>query len=270
LTLNEEINIAECIESVTWSDDIVVFDSLSTDKTKAIAESKGARVVEREFDNWSSHQNWAMEYVDFKNPWVFYIDADERCPKGIAEEILCLATPDSKFAAYRVRRRDYFMGQWLKRAQLYPTWLVRLFRPERMRFERLVNPIPVVDGLTGDLSNDLIHYPFSHGISHWVARHNNYSDMEAQENQNSGTHKKINIINGLTSSDPNLRRAVQKELFYKIPARPLIKFIYYYFFRRGFLDGRAGFVYSVLQAFYEYLIVLKKKELERRERGLPL
>lgn len=269
LTLNEEINIESCIDSVSWSDDIVVFDSYSNDRTTEIAVAKGARVVQRKFDNWSSHQNWAMENIEFKYSWVFYIDSDERCTKNLAEEILCLSVPDSESSAYRVKRRDYYMGCWLKHAQLYPTWLVRLFRPEKIRFERLVNPVPVVSGAIGKLTEDLIHYPFSHGVSHWVSRHNNYSDMEAQENRKLNLHRKINLRE-IFSTDPNIRRSVQKNLFYQIPARPLVKFIYYYFFRLGFLDGQAGFSYSILQAFYEYLIVLKNKEVLRREQGLLL
>ncbi len=70
------------------------------------------------------------------------------------------------------------MGHWLKHAQLYPTWLVRLFRPARIRYERLVNPVAIVDGPVGHSGAHIIHYPFSHGVSHWLARHNRYSDME--------------------------------------------------------------------------------------------
>lgn len=269
LTLNEEINIEACIDSVSWSDDIVVFDSLSCDKTKEIALRKGARVIERKFDNWSSHQNWAVENIDFKHSWVFYIDADERCSKELGEEILSLAIQEAKLSAYRLKRRDYFMGRWLKRAQLYPTWLVRLFRPDKIRFERLVNPVPVVDGYVGELANDLIHYPFSHGVAHWVARHNDYSSMEAQENNQLSLNNTLKLRN-LFSSDPNLRRLAQKDLFFRLPARPLIKFVYYYLVRRGFLDGKAGFTYSVLQSFYEYLIVIKNREIQRKKRGLPI
>lgn len=269
LTLNEEINIEDCIESVSWSDDIVVLDSFSSDKTKEICLGKGARVIERKFDNWSSHQNWAMENIDFKHPWVFYIDADERCSKELKEEILRLAIPEATLSAYRLKRRDYFMGRWLKHAQLYPTWLVRLFRPDKIRFERLVNPAPIVDGQVGELAYDLIHYPFSHGVAHWVARHNNYSSMEAQENTKLVLVEKIKL-RGLFSSDPNLRRLAQKDIFFRLPARPLIKFAYYYLVRRGFLDGKAGLTYSVLQSFYEYLIVIKKREIQRKNRGLPI
>ncbi len=161
------------------------------------------------------------------------------------------------------------MGQWLKHAQLYPTWLVRLFRPERIRYERLVNPIALVDGALGNLDGHILHYPFSHGISHWIARHNNYSDFES--------HELLKLREGTTDSggkllsrDPIERRRALKGLFFRLPGRPLIKFLYYLIWRRGFLDGHAGLTYSTLQAIYEYQIDCKYRELLRRKQGLPV
>jgi glycosyltransferase involved in cell wall biosynthesis len=271
LTLNEEINIGDCLESLSWCDDVVVLDSLSTDRTCEIAERHGARVVTRAFDNWSSHQNWAVANIEFRNPWVLYLDADERCPPDLRDGALQHARPEAPEAAFRVRRKDYFMGRWLKHAQLYPTWLVRLFRPTHIRYERLVNPIAVVDGPTGELAAHIVHYPFSHGVSHWIARHNRYSDMEAIEAAKV-LHGESGLAPGghLWSADPNERRRKLKDIFFRMPARPLLKFAYYYAWRRGFLDGRAGFTYATLQAIYEYMIACKGVELERRRRGLPV
>jgi glycosyltransferase involved in cell wall biosynthesis len=271
LTLNEEINIAACLDSLSWCDDIVVLDSLSSDRTAAMAEERGARVVTRAFDSWSAHQNWAVGNISFRNPWVLYLDADERCTPELRDEVLQRALPEAPEAAFRLRRKDFFMGRWLKHAQLYPTWLVRLFRPACIRYERLVNPIAVIDGQTGELQAHIMHYPFSHGVSHWIARHNRYSDMEAIE----AARLRDNTVlrsEGATvlSSDPNERRRALKNIFFQLPGRPLIKFFYYYAWRRGFLDGRAGFTYATLQAIYEYMIACKSLELERRRRGLPV
>lgn len=263
LTLNEETNIACCLDTVAWSDDIVVLDSYSADLTIDIARAKGARVEQRKFDDWSSHQNWAVANIKFKYPWVLYIDADELCGDELAKEILELAVPNSEYSAFRIRRKDYFQGTWLKHAQLYPTWLVRLFRPESIRYERLVNPVAVVEGKTGALQGHIDHYPFSHGVGHWIARHNRYSDLEAKEWMKSRFENRV-ALRQITSRDPNIQRKALKEMFYRLPARPLVKFIYYFFARRGFLDGKAGFAYSTLQAIYEYMIVLKVYELERR------
>jgi glycosyltransferase involved in cell wall biosynthesis len=268
LTLNEEVNLGACLDSLSWCQDVVVFDSLSTDRTPAIAAEHGARVVTRAFDNWSAHQNWAVREVAFRNPWVLYLDADERCPADLRDEILAAARPDAAEAAFRIRRKDFFMGRWLRHAQLYPTWLVRLFRPERIRYERLVNPVAIVDGPIGELHSHILHYPFSHGVSHWIARHNRYSDMEALEAaklQSGGSGG-----GSVWSKDPNERRRALKDIFFRMPARPWVKFLYYYAWRRGFLDGRAGFTYATLQAMYEYMIDCKRHELERRRRGLPV
>jgi len=272
LTLNEEINIGACLDSLAWCDDIVVLDSLSKDRTREIAEQRGARVVTRAFDNWSAHQNWAVSNIPFRHPWVLYLDADERCEDELHREALQVAQPGAPEAAFRIRRKDFFMGRWLKHAQLYPTWLVRLFRPDRIRYERLVNPVAVVDGPIGELTAHIIHYPFSHGVSHWIERHNRYSDMEAIEaaKVRRGGDDAAAPAGSVWSSDPNERRRALKDIFFRMPARPLVKFAYYYAWRRGFLDGKAGLTYATLQAMYEYMIACKGAEIERRRRGLPV
>jgi glycosyltransferase involved in cell wall biosynthesis len=267
LTLNEEINLGACLDSLAWCDDIVVLDSLSTDATVAIAHRRGARVVTRAFDNWAAHQNWAVRSIEFRHPWVLYLDADERCPDELRDEVRRRTTAAAPEAAFRVRRKDFFMGRWLKHAQLYPTWLVRLFRPSRICYERLVNPVAVIDGQTGALDAHILHYPFSHGVSHWIARHNRYSDLEATQ---IAREHGASACPALWSADPNVRRRALKEWFFRLPARPLVKFCYYYGWRRGFLDGRAGLTYATLQAVYEYMIVCKTVELQRRQRGLPV
>src|SRR5262249_55531701 len=145
LTRNEEQDLPGCLASVSWSDDIHVLDSLSTDRTAEIARNAGARVTERKFDNWAAHQNWALANISFKHPWVFYLDADERISESLRESIKAQVCPDSAAAAFRVRRRDFYAdGTWLKHAQITP-YYVRLFRPQRIRYERLVNPVTVVD-----------------------------------------------------------------------------------------------------------------------------
>jgi glycosyltransferase involved in cell wall biosynthesis len=269
LTLNEETNIAACLDTLSWSNDIVVLDSFSTDDTTKIAVSRGARVVERAFDNWSAHQNWAVKSIEFKHPWVLYLDADERCPPELRTEVLRRATPDCAESAFRMRRKDFFMGRWLKHAQHYPTWIFRLFRPEKIRYERLVNPVAVVDGPTGSLDEHILHYPFSHGIAHWIARHNNYSDFESREllKVREGTSR---FANRIFSRDAAERRRGLKDMFFRLPARPLVKFFYFFVWRRGYLDGHAGLTYSTLQAFYEYQIDCKYRELLRLREGLPL
>lgn len=261
LTRNEQKDLPGCLESVRWSDDIHVYDSQSTDKTVEIAERFGATVTRRTFDNWSSHQNWGLKHVPFKHAWVFYIDADERVTPELRAGLEAAVAGSTPHVAFRVRRRDFMGGTWLKHVQTSP-YYIRLFRPQFIRYERLVNPITHVDGSTGTVTGYLDHYPFSKGITHWLERHNSYSTFEAQqivENRERG--EAFSVLKAFMESDFHKRRFHQKELFYRLPARPALKFLLLYLGKRGFLDGRAGFTYATLQAIYEYLIVLKTEQL---------
>jgi hypothetical protein len=164
--------------------------------------------------------------------------------------------------AFQVQRRDFFLGTWLQHVQTTPFYL-RLFRPDKMRYERLVNPVSTPDGPVSRVDGYLDHFPFSKGMTHWVARHNNYSTLEAKQVlTNRSAQVAFSPKLALTGKTHQERRFHQKELFYRLPARPFVKFLLLYFAKRGFLDGRAGFTYAVLQAFYEYMIVLKTRELE--------
>ena len=269
LTKNEEIDLPGCLESVRWSDDIHVYDSLSSDKTIEIARAAGASVTLRAFDNWAAHQNWGLQNIAFKYPWVFYIDADERMTPELIRHIQKTAETPEENVAFRIQRRDFFMGCWLKHVQTSPFYL-RLFRPEKMRYERLVNPISIPDGPVGQVSGYLDHFPFSKGMSHWVERHNSYSTLEAQQIvSNRSNNEEFSVWKAFFEKDFHKKRFHQKEFFYRLPARPLVKFMLLYFLKRGFLDGRAGFTYSVLQSIYEYMIALKSRELEDAKHRLP-
>lgn len=268
LTLNEESNLGDCIGSVSWADDIVVLDSFSSDRTVKIAEEMGARVVQRRFDNWSAHQNWALEQIRFAHPWVFYLDADERMTPELADEIRAIAEdPKRSEAAFYCGRRNMFMGKWIEHA-MPPGMVMRFFRPPLVRFQRLVNPVPVIDGPHGYLRGMLVHFNFSKGIAEWIEKHNRYSSLEAMEGMKV-IHRSSEHHTGLFVADPALRRRALKELSFRLPCRPFVKFLYFYLWQRGCLDGRAGFTYCVLQSFYEYMIVVKMRELKRHEQGLP-
>ena len=265
LTRNEQQNLPGCLASVAWSDDVHVFDSCSTDATQQIARDHGAHVTERPFDNWAAHQNWAMQHIPFRHPWVFYLDADERVTPGLLASLAATVADPGLNVAFRVQRRDFFDGTWLKHVQASPFYM-RLFRPEKMRYERLVNPVSIPDGPVGQVTGYLDHFPFSKGVGDWFDRHNKYSAFEAQQIvANRQSREPFSLRAALTEKDFHRRRYHQKELFYRLPARPLAKFLLLYIAKRGFLDGSAGFRYSVLQSIYEYMIVLKTKELQAKE-----
>ena len=166
-TKNEQQDLPACLASIAWCNDVHVLDSFSTDATAEIARAAGARVTQRAFDNWAAHQNFAARELPFKHPWVLHLDADEHATPALAEELRRI-TADDPHAAFRIRRRDYFFdGTWLKYVQVTP-WYVRLFRPEKIRYERLVHQVAVVDGAIGELREPFDHYPFSKGIGFWI------------------------------------------------------------------------------------------------------
>jgi len=262
LTKNEQHDLPAALASVAWSDDVHVFDSHSTDGTAAIAREFGAQLHRRVFDDYATHRNAALQ-IRFKHPWVFLLDADERPTAELSAEMQqTVSQAPSSVAGFRLRRRDYLFGTWLKHAQISP-YYVRLVRPGLAKYTRPINEVLEVDGSIEDLEHPLNHYPFSKGIAHWVDKHNQYSTMEAQLIFRQQGLQNPSWRSALRGPDFHTRRLHQKALFYKLPGRPLIKWCYMMFVRGAVLDGAAGVAYATLQSIYEYLIVLKTRELRR-------
>jgi glycosyltransferase involved in cell wall biosynthesis len=270
LTRNEEQDLPGCLASLRWCDDVHVFDSLSEDRTAEVARSAGARVSQRPFDNYAAQRNAALASLPFRHPWVLSVDADERIPEALAAEIRTFAaSAPADIVAARIRRRDFCLGRWLRHAQISP-YFVRLVRPRRVRYEREINEVLVAGGEIATLREPFDHFPFSKGIGHWIARHNRYSAAEAEralaERAQAGV---FTWRSALFDADFHVRRRHQKGLFYRAPARPLLKLAYMLAYRRAFLDGWAGVHYALLQAIYEYFIVAKERELTSA-RAAPL
>jgi glycosyltransferase involved in cell wall biosynthesis len=269
LTLNEEVNLADCISSCAWCDDIVVCDSFSSDRTCEIAASMGVRVVQRRFDNYGAQRNAALSEIPYKHPWVLMVDADERTPGDlVAEMAQAVANADAHTVMFRLRRKDFFLGRWLRRSSGYPTWFGRLVRLGGVRVDRQVNEEYIAAGKVGYLESHLLHYPFSKGVAYWYERHNRYSSMEALAKFDARTAPVS--FKSLFVGDPVDRRRTLKQLAYRLPMRPSMVFLYLYIFRLGFQDGHAGFAFSRMRASYETMIDLKVLELERRRRGAPV
>lgn len=258
LTKDEENNLPACIDTLRWSDDIHVLDSYSSDATVAIAEQLGAKVWYRAFDSFAQQQNWALGNIPFRHPWVFYIDADERVTPELAKSMLDAVQDPQESVAFRIRRRDFFMGTWLKHVQATPYYL-RLFRRDKMRYERIGHPVSVPDGPVSAIDGYLDHFPFSKGIAQWVDKHNFYSTQEAQQLL-AEKSRAWSLRKAFFAESFEEKRRNQKQLYYRMPGRPLLKALGLYLFKGGLLDGYAGFAYSVLIGFYEYLIVLKGRE----------
>jgi len=266
LTKNEESDLPGCLKSVAWSDDIHVFDSNSTDRTAEIAGAAGATVTARAFDGYAKQRNAALHGLKYKHPWVLILDADEKVPaESVAALRAATASAADGVAAFRLSRRDHLWGRWLKHAQMTP-YYTRLVRPDRVKYEREVNEVLVADGEVADLPVYFDHFPFSKGMKHWLDKHNTYSTMEAErwvEEQREAVP--FSWKKALGSKDFAERRYHQKGLFYRMPLRPVTKWLYMMLARRAFLDGMPGVTVATLQAIYEYFIVLKQRELTSQD-----
>lgn len=257
LTKNEEKDLPGCLESVAWCDDVHVLDSFSTDGTEAIARASGVNFVQREFDGYASQRNAALDGLPFRHEWIFILDADERpTPELVCEMQQAANAVAVDTNGFRLRRRDFFQGTWLKHAQISP-YYIRLVRRGRARYTREINEMLEVEGRVADLKSSLDHFPFSKGLAHWISKHNMYSTMEAQVIAAGFSRHEASWKTALTAKDFHARRRAQKAIFYRMPARPLIKWLYMMFVRGAILDGKAGIIYANLQAIYEYWIVLK-------------
>jgi glycosyltransferase involved in cell wall biosynthesis len=269
-TKNEERNLAACLDSVSWADDCIILDSYSDDDTVTIAEKHGVRVVQRKFDNFSAHKNWALDHLDFKHDWILIVDADERVTPDLAREITTLVAGSPPHYGYYLARQNWFAGVWIRHGGWYPNWNMRLLRRGRGRYEpRLVHEHILLEGPPGYLKSPLIHYDYK-GIERYFDRHNVYSSLEAVEAYRTMTalHQPQGLPPSLLAKGPERRRFLKNLAYRYLPARCLIKFIWMYIIKMGFLDGRMGFRFCLLHTFYEYQISLKLEEL--REPNSPM
>jgi glycosyltransferase involved in cell wall biosynthesis len=262
LTLNEEANLPACLAAVAWCDDIVVLDSYSRDDTVAVAKRLGARVYQRAFDSFAGQRNHALDTIEFSNEWILHLDADEIITHELHTEMLH-AIRDGRYDAYQIPSKMMFFGQWLRYSGMYPSYQVRLGHRERLRFKQVGHGQreDLAPERVGTLTQPYLHYSFSKGLTDWLEKHNRYATDEARE-----TVKRLEASahidwTGLGSGDQSRRRRALKELAYRLPFRPTLRFFYMYVLRGGFLDGQAGLTYCRLLAIYEYLIVLKTREL---------
>jgi len=270
LTLNEEANIPYCLSKLTWCDDIVVLDSFSSDNTENLAREGGARFYQRKFDNFASQRNYGLHEIEFKHDWVLMLDADEEATPELAEEMQqAVQTAPDNLALFRMRRKDYLFGQWMRRCNAYPIWFGRLVRSAKVKVMRAVNEEYHTEGEIGELQGHLLHYSYNSGFDAWFTEQNLHSSMEADRLLSNDDHGRWSFID-LFDRDPTVKRRALKHIAFSLPGRPIIYFIFYYIFRGGFLDGRAALTHSILRAFYEYMVDVKVKEGRRRQAGLPV
>jgi glycosyltransferase involved in cell wall biosynthesis len=264
-TLNEEQNIGQTLASITnWVDEVYVLDSFSSDQTCELARRAGAYIAQHRFENFSAQKNWALDNLPFRNEWIFFLDADERVTSTLRDEITKLfADGGPPLDGYYVGRMNHFMGRWIRYAGMYPNWNLRMFRHHFGRYEqRIVHEHVILKGRIGYLREPLFHDDYK-GLERYFDRHNSYSSMEALEVWKLLTATEVKRIKAsLFARGPERRRALKHAAYRYLPCRALVKFVWMFFLSRGFLDGRIGFRYCLLQAFYEYQVSLKIQEIE--------
>lgn len=275
--LNEETNLPAALESVAWADQVIVVDSGSSDRTAAIAAAAGAEVVQFHYGGSGPKKKaWALANAPFRNEWALFLDADERVTDELRAEVE-RAIHDGR-DGYYIDREFIFMGRSLRCFR--PNWNLRLFRHRLAQMEDLkMQDLPgtgdneihehiEITGTTGFLRAPLLHDD-DRGLTAWLDRHNKYATWEAHIYRKfRGEPLGVNVLS-FWRLDAFRRKRVLRRVWARLPGRPLLRFATWYVARRGFLDGRQGFVFCVLMAYYEFIIGAKMRELtasaERRD-----
>lgn len=267
LTYNEEKNIKDCIESIKGlSQRIIVVDSGSTDRTVQFAKELGAEVFHHKWENYSRQYNWGIHNTAIKTKWIFRLDADERISKESAREIekICIENEKTDVNGIIVRFTVNFLGRDLRHGGIYPFKKLLIYKADKgyMEDRNMDEHIILKEGKCVMLKNDSLHKDFK-SLSEWIDKHNKYSSREVLDYIES--QKKKHKINGLSMS-AKIKRILKFRLYYKFPMglRAHLYYIYRYYFRLGFLDGKEGKIFCFLQAYW-YRFLVDAKIYESRE-----
>ena len=262
-TKNEEIHLPRCLGSISGSDDIVVVDSFSEDRTRDIAGQVGVRFVQHAFTGFGDQRSWALENIPLKNSWALILDADEVVPPELWDEMTRkIAEVSPETSAFRLRRRFFWQKKWVPRSSQYPSWVVRLVQVGKVRFiNRGHSETQLVEGETGALSGDLIDENLK-GIPAFRERQRSYAAAEARHELNAGMRFKTR---NLFSADPLIRRANAKALFSVLPMRGFFFWLYLYLYRGGVLEGLRGLELCLEKARYQSQIAKYKRQFKAEE-----
>jgi glycosyltransferase involved in cell wall biosynthesis len=274
-TYNEERNIEDCLQSVCdWAGEIFVVDSGSSDRTMQIAMKYGAGIVHHPFETHARQWHWALENLPLQYDWVLGLDADQRVTPELAAELHRLFTVErvrlTQIDGFYINRRQVFRGKWIRHGGYYPKYLLKLFRRERVRTDPndLVDHHFYIEGRVANLQHDFIEEnKRENDISFWIDKHNRYAALLAGEEFLCRKHGRRRTIKPSLIGNPDQRTLWCKQLWYRLPlfVRPFLYFLYRYLLRLGFLDGKEGFIFHFLQAFWFRLVVdIKLDELRQQ------
>jgi glycosyltransferase involved in cell wall biosynthesis len=237
---NEEKNIADCLKSIDWVDEIILVDAFSSDRTLEIAERFNVKIFQNEWKGYASQRKFGLSKSS--NDWTFVLDADERCTENLKKEIISSLSTNKNINGYYIPRKSFFLGKWIKHCGWYPGYQLRLFRKEYTGIsDRKVHEGYEVEGATGKLKNDILHYTVS-SIKDYMKRINYYSTLTAMEKSNRSNVK-------------------FSDLFF----RPAAAFLQSFIFKKGFLDGVHGLMVSQFHMITNILTYMKIYEMQNRK-----
>ena len=272
LTLNEEENLPAALESLKpLNAEVFIVDSGSTDRTREIAAAWGCHVVEHPFVNHAEQLNWALDNLPIETPWLMRLDADERLTPELARELVVkLRSLPDEVTGLEIKRRVYFWGRWIRHGGYYPVWLLRVWRAGSCRCEQrsMDEHMIVTSGRVARLEHDLIDENRK-GLTFWTDKHNRYADRQVKD--------LLAIAAGgdvaeRPTGQMGRRRWAKENVYSRMPLfwRAFFYWFYRYFILLGILDGRPGFVFHFLQAWwYRTLVDAKLYELERNSHWPP-
>jgi glycosyltransferase involved in cell wall biosynthesis len=261
LTRNEAANIEECLKTLEWADEVILIDSNSEDLTTGLArkERPDVRVFTHPFRDFGDQRNWALDHAQPRHDWVLFLDADERCTPACAAAIQAAVRNPGETVGFFLTCRNLFLGRWIKHCTFYPSWQLRLFKLGHVRYRREGHgQREVTEGPLEYLDEPYDHHGFSKGVAEWIERHNAYSSREVELIERLGSEP-IRLAD-LCARDPVVRRRFLKHLAAKVGFRPLLRFVYAYILRGGFLDGRPGLMFCLLRVAHELHITVKLAE----------
>ncbi len=274
LTRDEELNLPHALASVIgWADAVHVVDSGSTDGTMDIARSAGAVVHQQAWLGYAKQKNWALDTLPFRSDWIFILDADEVILPELRDELLAIArrpTDDVPISGYFVNRYLIFLGKRIRHCGYYPSWNMRFFKRGRARYEeRDVHEHMLVTGRTDYLKGHMEHND-RRGMHAYAAKHNEYATLEARALFREMRGEGNDTIKPRFFGDPlQRRRWIKRYVYPRLPATWLLRFLFMYVVRLGFLDGLTGLRFCLFIASYELLISLKLRELRLKEKNQP-
>jgi glycosyltransferase involved in cell wall biosynthesis len=277
LTYNEELHIERCIKSLLpVVKEIFIIDSFSTDKTVKIAESLGAKVYQNPWINYALQFQWGLDNCPIETEWVMRMDSDEYILPELQNEISDkIQNIQEDTSGIYIKRRVYFKDKWIKHGSYYPTWLLRIWRYKDGHIEQrwMDEHIKLTKGETIQFENDLVDDNLN-DLTWWTTKHNNYATREAVDILNI-IHEFINYdeVNSNFFGTQEERKRFLKKKYANLPlfTRPFIYFLWRYFIKLGFLDGKQGLIWHFLQGFwYRFLVDAKIYEIEKKSKDSNL